>query len=448
MLKPRFVMTGLAILFAGMSWAASRGNQESPVSRIFAANVGSKTVEIPVEKSRDGSSEAETLRLAPGEMAEIRRAAGEEVRVPGHQDLLMVTAPTELDPAAVRFGVRPGRTQGGLPGPFATSEKAAAPTRLSPGDSATFQALWAGIGSLPVRLSLHGEASAEVRAMRPDGSILGYVTLSASRDLEVTVDLRSFLEASGYGGLVREEVLVRRGQVSTSMARTAGLSGTGGRQDFVEAVTVGSGVFSGNINFTVTPSPALYYTVTGGPASTCGELNTYRNNSWLFGPNWLCTNASGYAQKGPWTSAPSDQTDNPSFIRWPDGSSTTNDWHIWDTTCPVVAVTSTPPGAWSGTATDGVLGACFRSGYAGLSSKFLNVTTNQYWDSTYGYTWPVEKYWGGILHGMPTCNTTWAQSFPYTLPPASAHVVGNRYRWTVCISDGGCINCKTVEFVY
>ena len=446
--RPRFVLTALAILFAGMGWAAPRQAQESPVSRIFAANAGDQTIEIRVERSRAGNLETDVFHLTPGEIAEVRRSASEEVRIPDHRDLLLVTAPAGFDPAALRFGfldrperaVFPGAEEVRVP----LREKIAVP-RLSQGETASSQVLWTGAEPTTLHLSLHGNAAAEVRALRPDGSILGWVALSASRDLDVSVDLGGFLRAKGYGGVVRQELIVRRGQVSTAMA--GGVGAGGGLQRIAEALIVGNAEFSHSISFTQIPFPALYYTVTNGPASTCGELNTYRNNSWLFGPGWLCTDASGYSRKGPWTSAPTDQTDDPAFIRWPDASTTNNRWHIWDISCPNIQITSTPPSAWSGTVTDTVFGACFRSGYASVATKFLNVTTGYYWDPTYGYGWPAEKYHYGVINGMPSCNTTWSQP-SHVRPPALAHTPGQRYRWTACVSDGGCRACQTVEFTY
>ncbi len=444
LLKPCFVFTGLAILFAGMSWAAPRP-QESPAARIFAANAGDQTIEIQVEKSRDGITGTDVLRLAPGEIAEVRRSATEEVRIPDQRDLLIMSAPAGFEPSAVRFG-RPERAvfESGDEARIPFRQKAAAGPRLNRGETAASQVLWTGAGSMTLTLGLHGVAAAEVRALGPDGSVLGWVSVGASRDLEVTVDFGVFPQMKSHGGVVRQEVIVRRGQVSTAMAGAAG----GGLQRIAEAVTVGTGSFSARLHWTVGPYywPPLYYTVSNGPASTCGELNSYRNNSWLFGPGWLCTNASGYKQNGPWTSAPSNQTDDPAFIRWPDGSTTTNDWHIWDTTCPTVQITSPPPSSWAGTASDTTFGACFKSQTgASVGAYFRDLTTGLYYLSSKGtYSETGQWYHGGSLSNQASCGTNWSTP----RPSVGAHVSGHSYRWTVCVSDGGCFTCKDYNFTY
>lgn len=450
--RPRFALTVLAVLFAGTSWAAPRQSQESPVSRIFAANAGDETIEIQVEKSRAGSSETDFLRLAPGEIAEVRRSASEEVRIPDHRDLLIVTASAVFDPAAVRFGRRelPERSafQGGdeVRIPF---RKGTAGPRLRQGETVASQVLWTGAEPIAMRLNLHGNAAAEVRALRPDGSVLGWVAFGASRDLEVTVDLSGFPRAKGHGGIVRQEMIVRRGQVSTAMAGEGGAGG--GLQRIAEAVTVGTGVFSRHVNYiSQTSSSTLYYTVSNGPASTCGELNAYRNNSWLFGPGWLCTDATGYKRQGPWTSAPSNQTDDPSFIRWPDGSTTTNDWHIWDKSCPIIEISAAGPNAWGGNALDAPFGACFaRRTIPNTWSYFQNLTTGLYFlVNTGAYSeasrWNHQGSFSNEFSTGTSCGASWTSPHP----PLSAHVPGNSYKWTVCVNDGGCPVCKDQTFTY
>src|SRR5437763_16964763 len=102
--------------------------------------------------------------------------------------------------------------------------------------------------------------------------------------------------------------------------------------------TVGTAYFSNAINWS--QSSDLYFTVTGGPASMCGDLVTTRNGSSLVSPGWICTDSSGNVTKGPWTWAntPSDQTDTNVHIDWANGSTTyaTSD-HVWDNTCPSVS---------------------------------------------------------------------------------------------------------------
>lgn len=451
-LKPCFALTGLAILFTGMSWAAPRPSQESPVARIFAANAGDQTIEIQVEKSRNGISGTDVLRLAPGEIAEVRRSATEEIRIPDQRDLLIMTAPAGFDPSAIRFG-RPelperSAVQGGEDVPVLFRNKTAGP-RLNRGETVAAQVLRTGAEPMIVSLRLHGNAAAEVRALGPDGSVLGWVSFGASRDLEVTVDLGGFPQMKGSGGVVRQEVIVRRGQVSTAMA---GAVGTSGLQRIMEAVTVGTGVFNRNFDHTYRYTGSLYYTVSNGPANTCGELNTYRNNSWLFGPGWLCTDGTGYKRNGPWDTAPSNQTDDPSFIRWPGGSTTTNDWHIWDTSCPSVqiALIPPPPSSWTGTATDGAFGGCFASRAPKATwASFQDLTTGLYWlhnQGSYAQTGRWDHY-GNFTNqysNSTSCGATWSTLYP----GPGVHVAGHTYKWTICVNDGGCDACKSHTFTY
>lgn len=211
------------------------------------------------------------------------------------------------------------------------------------------------------------------------------------------------------------------------------------------AAIVGSASFNYTINYG--GMPALYYTVTGGPPNTCGELNTYRNGSWLYGANWLCTDSAGNATKGPWTWAntPTDQTDEPAYIRWPDGSTTNNATHIWDKSCSNTfrttagAVDGLSPLAYSGYATDAQWGAGFDFGGSGIS-VFQNLTTGKYWGpglSGYTSTSSTYLYVQASLSRVNRWRVNWTTSFP----PRSAHVSGNSYRWFTCVSDGSCGVC-------
>jgi hypothetical protein len=429
----RAVLAGLSMLMvAGAGWGAEP-------TRIWAVNLGSGPMEMTVEHTRGGDRSTETLVVGPEKMVEVRRSGDEETQIPDRPDLLLVTAPAGFDPASLRvegaaFGIE--RPAGRGPGML---EKARPGRLLKRGEAASSSSVWTGAGPLATRVVLHGPmTSAEVRVAQAEGQTLGYVTLAASRDVAVTVDLRGFLDQKRYWGPVRQEVEVRRGEVSTSLE---GPAVSGGARGLLK--TVGTGSFNHNIQYTsVTTAVALYYTVTGGPVSVCGELNTYRNGSWLFGPGWLCTDSLGSATKGPWYTANGNQTDDPSFIRWPNGTATSNDWHIWDDSCPTVSYgSSAPPNTWYGTASDAAYGACFNT-----STRVYSV----YWDYTAGRYWNNGIYSSGYsevtgaLSGVPGCGPSWS----VTRPSLGSHTTGHIYIWTTCISDGGCKACNSYQFTY
>jgi hypothetical protein len=433
----RAVLTGTAALMvAGAGWGA-------PLSRIWTVNLGGDPLEVKVERSRDGSSRMETLLVAPEKVAEVLRADGEEIRIVDDRDLLVVTAPAGFDPATLHLGG--DATPADLEQPAgrrpASREKARAESRLKRGEAASSTVVWTGSGPLTVRVGLHGSpALAEVRATRPDGQILGYVTLAASREIEMTVDLRAFLDKNRYWGPVVREVSSRRGEVSAALG-TAAKRGAGLQK------TVGIASYNRRIQYTsLSATSALYYTVDAGPASTCGELNSYRNGSWLFGPGWLCTDANGDSTKGPWYTANANQTDNPVFIRWPDNSTTNNEWHIWDNSCPTASITTRTSTTFAGGASDVQWGVCFTSG-AKITTYFQDITTNLFWSSgtgSFSASWPNPTWVYGNLSGIPGCSGTWS----VTPPPASAHVSGHQYQYYACASDGGCTNCVISGFTF
>jgi hypothetical protein len=410
-------LTGLAVLMvAGMSWGAQQGSQ-GPLARIWAVNVGSEVMELKVER---GGSRIDSLLVAPGRMTEVGRSAGEEIGIPDLPDLLLVTASAGFDPEVLRVnGVAPAS---GRRGRAPLGEKALPGRLLKQGESAVSTIVWTGREPLTARFGLPGDrlSSAEVRVSRQDGAVLGYVTLAGSRKVEVTIDLRQLLDHNRTWGPVQQEILVRHGEVS------AALGGSEKPQEIraFQEKSVGTGKFSDHIHYVYIGSPSLTYTVTGGPVSTCGELDTYRNGSWLFASGWLCTDGAGNATKGPWTTASGNQTDNPAFIRWPDNTTTTNDWHIWDASCPSISYgSSTPPNSWSGTASDGLWGVCFSTSQLPYSA---------YWDA------------GSRLYWSPS---TGMYSESYT--QVNAHVPRHTYRWMVCAGAGACEACTGYyQFTY
>jgi len=213
------------------------------------------------------------------------------------------------------------------------------------------------------------------------------------------------------------------------------------------AASVGTGTFNPVINWQY--SPDLYYTVSGGPASTCGDLHVSRNGGAdTVTPGWLCTNSSGSATKGPWTWANQNgDEDAYGYIAWPGGTSTTVAHHIWDKTAPSVSINSfgsTPPTSFSGSANDGSYGSGFKSnfgsdagvGYSTYSAcyvQFRDTSTGLYWCPGYtSYTSSVACTVSCTLSGMPARFVTWSAN---QVPPGSAHSYWDSYQWTVFVYD-------------
>jgi hypothetical protein len=193
-------------------------------------------------------------------------------------------------------------------------------------------------------------------------------------------------------------------------------------------------------------SGSYYLEVQGGPPNTCGELDIKRNGVWQYTPNWLCTDSTGYAQKGPWnwSDKASDETGEPVFIAWPDGTTTDSTYVIVDKNIPWVYVDSpggAPPTSFYGHATDAQWGAGFD--FAGTcSTYFLDTTTHLYWDPATGnYTSSGQK------RVTPSRSRVdrWFISWTVSVVP-STHTHGDNYEWTTCCDDGGNLNCAVYPF--
>jgi hypothetical protein len=196
-------------------------------------------------------------------------------------------------------------------------------------------------------------------------------------------------------------------------------------------------------------TPALYYTVTGAPANTCGDLWASRNGAaYVKGAGWICTDSSGSATKGPWSSNPIDETAYV-YIDWGSCTSPVRQ-HIWDVTEATVNVTSSVPGAFSGTATDATWGAGFNAGWTQCqaSYKFDTGTGIRYWNPlTGGYTSSYSIFVPCSISGMPSMNITWSTSSTQR-PPLAIHISGGYYTWTAWIYDGGQWVARSVSFTF
>lgn len=201
---------------------------------------------------------------------------------------------------------------------------------------------------------------------------------------------------------------------------------------------------NGNISFnqSIHYSGTLYFYVDGGPPSTCGELNTYRNGSWWFAGNYVCTDANGDTTMGPWYwSSSSSQTDDPLYVRWPDNSTTNSIWHIWDKNCAQTyrdSPSGSPPTSYYGHATDTQWEAGF---------DFSPWAYSVFEDIDYGLFWTSAR--GAYTSGFATQGATlsrvnrWYYDWSTVFPPAGAHVSGRRYRWYTCVADGNCGICTS-----
>jgi hypothetical protein len=210
----------------------------------------------------------------------------------------------------------------------------------------------------------------------------------------------------------------------------------------------GVGYFSSEINWWW--SSDLYYSVAGGPASTCGALWAYRNGGpWTETPGWLCTDSSGNSTKGPWSWANQNGDEEAwAYIQWPDGSSTTTAHHIWDKTAPSVSPIPTPPpgsppSSLAGTANDGAYGAGFDARWASCSTTFQDLTTGLYWTPGASAYSTTRTSVACSISGMPSRSITWNAP---QIPPSSAHTVGHCYEWQVCLYDGGFCGYSSIDF--
>jgi hypothetical protein len=204
--------------------------------------------------------------------------------------------------------------------------------------------------------------------------------------------------------------------------------------------------------------PDLTYTITGAPPSVCGDLHTYRNGSWLTSPGWICTDANGFAQKGPWSwwTTPADQTDDSLYIQWPDGSQTNPLHHVWDKNPYTIWRTSAngaPPTSWYGEGSDTTWGAGFDTRWSSILTRYYDVDAHAYWTpNSGGYnvsdTLPGGAYTlQGTFSGIPGSHAYW--SMGAQVPPASVHTPGHTYQWQSCLNDPSSSTCLPVyQFVY
>jgi hypothetical protein len=191
-----------------------------------------------------------------------------------------------------------------------------------------------------------------------------------------------------------------------------------------------------------TPSyNSFKYIVQNGPPNTCGTLVLDRNGVHEVSPNWLCTNGSGYAEKGPYYPN-RDETAVNIRIEWPDGSRTTGgEFHYQDVTPPGVRIdpavsggNGAPiPASFYGRVTDTRWGPGhdFRQ-WSFVHIAYYNRTTNKFYNSSQGcYCSTSPQYFSPSVSPLVGYNLGWTTS----PPPQSAHNKTDSYEWYVQAKD-------------
>lgn len=225
-------------------------------------------------------------------------------------------------------------------------------------------------------------------------------------------------------------------------------SGTGGpmwNEKSSVAVQSGSGGYAYFSNGVYDSRFTSYtYNVYGAPANVCGTLHIDRYLPWNNGQhettnNWICTNGSGQATKGPWTPS-TDQTGQSIYIQWPNGTTTVGgDYKVDDVSDPTIWSNQNPgigvqiPNQFSGAASDPKWGSGFKfgaGGWSAISATFQNVTTAKYYSgSGYNSNVPVVFY-PTVTPAAGGFNISWSVT-----PPLSGHNSSDTYEWCVSTND-------------
>lgn len=217
---------------------------------------------------------------------------------------------------------------------------------------------------------------------------------------------------------------------------------------FCLAQSVGSAYFSSAINWSQTGD--LYFSVTGGPPSMCGDFLSTRNGS-FYNSGSVCTDANGNVTRGPWSWAntAADQTDTNVHIAWANGTTTyfTSD-HVWDKTCPTISLTvASPLYGFNGSASDNQWGAGFDDGWTRVTASFYDQTAGRYYEPVNAYyDSMVEVTFNGEITGMPSKTINWKfDPSRFETPAQGIHISGHTYIWTVYLTDGD-TRCSPVAY--
>jgi hypothetical protein len=440
--KCPLVVVLLALILQGSVAFAGTG-----LSRAWVKNLGEEPAHVAVEYGSRCAAGVGEIVLAPGEMSELGEgdvARSTQPRTgPGllviHSDAAWSPAALRVEPSpAIRMEKKGGRPVSRYaPKGWAADLSVAMGFQLTAGQSGRATLRPGSAPALAVAL-LDADSAVDIVLRDAKGETMRTLALSATQPTRLRLDL------GGLGPLAGSAQIDLR--VSRGRAAAATNDGKGPRPVFNKPMNKG---ISGSASFsqTVNYNGTLYYYVSGGPANTCGELDTYRNGSWLYSPGWLCTDNYGDATMGPWYAYNyTNQTDEPAYIRWPNNDTTNNATHVWDNVCAysyVDSASGTPPTNYYGHATDATWGAGFDFGTS-PSSYFHDTTANTYW--TVGSSTYNTGTWSFVTTYLSRVNRWYVNWSVAGFPPSTAHVSGHSYEWVTCVDDGSTGCCSTLSF--
>jgi|GEM_PF-2953929 len=442
------ILLFLMILAGSLPLLAGGATSENGTAGAPAIEKGLRGLELPANPGH-GSLWIWNLRDRPAQVTlassrSLRIAAGSFREVPGTQSgwvsfrpgsqLVFVSASRELDASAFELDLRGTlRLDATEPALVRLSRpawaqdllvQAAGRSPVGPGGTLLAAPEVGEDEKARFAIGLLDEGSAAVVTLKDArGAKLHSFSVAAA----MPVRLRAALGAAGETGNAHAEVRVLRGRAVTSSDR-------GGIQ---LKTTNGTASFSSNLIF----SGNYTFSVSGGPASTCGELDIYRNGTWEFTGGWFCTNGAGNGTMGPWnwSDKASDETGDPVFIRWPDNSATSSSYVIIDKNYAYTYIdsptpTNSTPTSYYGHASDATWGTGFDFGF-GTISVFQDLTTGNYWNPSTGH-YDSGSY-VSVTVGSTSQSGRWYLSWygGSSFPAVNAHTTGHQYRWYTCITD-------------
>jgi hypothetical protein len=394
-----------------------------PDSRLWIWNVGDRAAKLSLGSGR-------VVRVPAGAVVEGPGGRSRSAAVRAGSELVLVAASRDFDSSAFELDVRGTMRQTEAePGVVRLTRPAwaqdllvqsAGRSPLLPGRPARAAMEVGEDGRARVAVGLLDAGSEVAVAIRDArGAEIRSFAVVASLPVRLRADLGPAAQLAGAGA----ELTVVRGR---AVAARGGLQlkTTNGTASMSSNL-----VFSGNYTFSVS----------GGPANTCGELDIYRNGSWEFTPGWFCTNGAGNGTMGPWnwSDKASDETGEPIFIRWPDNTATSSTYVIIDKNPAYTYIdssmpTNSTPTSYYGHATDATWGTGFDFGY-GAVSYFQDLTSGNYWNPStgqYNSGSPV-----GVLPSAVYSSGRWYVTWYTSFPAVNAHTTGHQYRWYTCFTD-------------
>jgi hypothetical protein len=425
-------LLAVLVLGAGLAQADPRQAKET-AERLWVLNLGDQPAEVSLDRTG-----AAGVRVEAGETVEAPEllAASGPAAVSKGADVLVIKGPgdfdassLEIDRGKVRRQVVGKKMRVRVLRPEWARELLGRKERIESGQMLQARTETGEDGRVRLAVGLEKNSAVTV-AIKNGSAVVRSFTVEASAPVRWRADLGSTAEL----GDARVELRVDRGRAAVAGVPMVAGSGPEGIGSVTAATTVGTASFSQNILYSSGSSHT--FSVTGGPASTCGELVIKRNGNWEYTPNWLCTNGSGSATMGPWywTSKADDETGEPVYILWPDNTTTTETFAIYDKESAVTyrdSAWGSPPTSYAGHATDDQWGAGFDFGGA-CFSEFQDTTTGLYWSPTTS-SYNVSYY---SVNANLSPSGRWYVAWTTSFPSAGAHVSGHSYDWLTCCHDG------------